>query len=542
MTLLPPDPYPSLAWLQERAVAPLAPSELDAAAKVAGLQFTAAEVLQMQRMVSENLAGYARLQALALPSELEAPLVFTPLLPGQAPVKSKLALTAWSYEAQRPLPSNQEDIAFASVLELAAWIKSRQISCVELTQLYLERCRRLDPQLRCVVNLLDTQALAEAEALDRELDAGHWRGPLHGIPYGAKDLLAARGAPTTWGSAIYEERVIDADATVITKLRQAGAVLLCKTSLGEFAYGDLWHGGRTRNPWDTSTGSSGSSAGSAAAVACAALPFAVGSETLGSIVSPSTTCGATGLRPTYGRVSRHGAMSLSWTMDKLGPIARTAADCALVLDVLRGTDGLDGSVVDAPYAVGSVATLDGLRIGVPSGAFDEASGHRHVLDELRSLGATLVDVDVRFDVPLGDVLVVLVAEAAAQFDETTRSNADERMVWQDEAAWPNTFRAARLMPAVEYLRAQRLRTRVMQHMAHLMKDVDLLVHPSFATDLLLATNLTGHPVVCAPDGLDKRGLPRSITFVGQLYGEADLTAASSAWQQRYGALPRPPVR
>lgn len=529
------------SWLQEESHRPVAPHELDAAAKIAGVSFSAAEVLQMQRMVADNLAGYARLQALGLPDELEAPLVFTPLLPGHVIQPGRLELAPLDTPAiERPV--DDEDLAFLPLEQLSALVRMRKVSSVELVRLYAARCRRLDDSLRFVVTMLEEDALREAAALDGELAAGRWRGPLHGIPYGAKDLLAARGAPTTWGSPLYESRVIDADATVVQKLRAAGAVLLCKTSLGEFAYGDLWQGGRTRNPWAPATGSSGSSAGSASAVACGALPFAIGSETLGSIVSPSTVCGTSGLRPTYGRVSRHGAMCLSWTMDKLGPIARDATGCSLVFDAIRGADGRDASVVDAPYAVGRARSLAGFKIGVPDGAFDESGGHRHVLDELRALGAELVPLKLDFGVPLGDLLVVLVAEAAAQFDETTRSGDDDRMVWQDEAAWPNTFRAARLVPAVEYLRAQRLRSAVMRRMARLFDEVDALVHPSFASDLLLATNLTGHPALCLPDGLDEEGLPRSITFVGNLYGESDLSALGDAWQRSRDRLPRPPVR
>jgi Asp-tRNA(Asn)/Glu-tRNA(Gln) amidotransferase A subunit family amidase len=389
---------------------------------------------------------------------------------------------------------------------------------------------------------MEEQALREAEVLDAELAAGRWRGPLHGIPYGAKDLLAARGAPTTWGSPLHEGRVIDADATVVARLREHGAVLLAKTSLGEFAYGDLWQGGRTRNPWDPEQGSSGSSAGSAAAVASGALPFAIGSETLGSIVSPSATCGATGLRPTFGAVSRHGAMCLSFTMDKIGPIARGVDDCAIVFDAMRGPDGKDASVARAAFARGRAADFSPLKVGYPRGAFDEAPGHGHVLDQLRAMGCRVEPVDLDFGLPLADLLVVLVVEAATQFDELTRSGDDDAMVWQEEAAWPNTFRAARLVPAVEYLRAQRLRTRVMRRMAELHEQVDVLVHPSFSSELLLATNLTGHPAVCLPDGLDARGLPRSITFSGPLFGESDLVALAQAWQSRHGSLPRPPVR
>ncbi len=529
------------AWLQEAARQPLSPTVLEAGAILAGVRFSAAEVLQMQRAVAENAAGYARLQALGLPHELASPLVFQPLLPGRSIATAKLELVLPAAPAV-VRPVEDEDLAFLSLAELAVLVKTRQVSSVDLVRLCLARCRRLDERLRFVVNLLEEQALGEAAALDAELAAGRWRGPLHGIPYGAKDLLSARGAPTTWGSSLHEQRVIDADATVVERLRAAGAVLLAKTSLGEFAYGDLWHGGRTRNPWDPEQGSSGSSAGSAAAVACGALPFAIGSETLGSIVSPSATCGASGLRPTFGAVSRHGAMCLSSSMDKIGPIARGLDDCALVFDAIRGPDGKDSSVVSASYARGRTVDFSRLVVGYPRGAFDEAPGHGHVLDQLRAMGAEVRPVDLDFGVPLGDLLVVLVVEAASQFDELTRSGDDDALVWQDEAAWPNTFRAARLVPAVEYLRAQRLRTRVMQRMAELHDEVDVLVHPSFASDLLLATNLAGHPAACLPDGFDARGLPRSITFSGPLFGESDLVALASAWQSRHGALPRPPVR
>jgi Asp-tRNA(Asn)/Glu-tRNA(Gln) amidotransferase A subunit family amidase len=529
------------AWLQEAADQPISPGVLEAGATLAGLRFGAAEVLQMQRAVAENAAGYARLQALGLPHELAAPLVFQPLLPGRSIAPAKLVLEPPVAPAVSR-PADDEDLAFLSLAELSVLLRTRQLSSVELVRACIARCRRLDERLRFVVNLLEDQALGEAAALDAELQAGRWRGPLHGIPYGAKDLLAARGAPTTWGSALHEHRVIDADASVVERLRAAGAVLLAKTSLGEYAYGDLWHGGRTRNPWDPEQGSSGSSAGSAAAVACGALPFAIGSETLGSIVSPSATCGASGLRPTFGSVSRHGAMCLSFTMDKIGPIARGLDDCAIVHEVIRGPDGKDPSVVAAPFARGRAADLSRIVVGHPRGAFDEAPGHRHVLDQLRAMGAQVRPVDLDFGLPLGDLLVVLVVEAATQFDELTRSGDDDAMVWQDEAAWPNTFRAARLVPAVEYLRAQRLRTRVMQRMAEIFDEVDILVHPSFAGDLLLATNLSGHPAACLPDGLDARGLPRSITFTGPLHGESDLLAVAGAWQSRHGSLPRPPVR
>jgi Asp-tRNA(Asn)/Glu-tRNA(Gln) amidotransferase A subunit family amidase len=363
------------------------------------------------------------------------------------------------------------------------------------------------------------------------LAQGQWRGLLHGIPWGAKDLLAARGTKTTWGSPIFKDQVLDLDATVVQKLDAAGAVLVAKLSLGEIAYGDLWFGGRTRNPWDLEHGSSGSSAGPAAATVAGCVAFAIGSETLGSIMSPSSRCGATGLRPTFGAVSRHGAMALSWTMDKLGPLCRSAQDCAIVFDAIRGPDEEDPAAThDVCFTAGHAKDLSTLRVGYPRHAFDKRT-HKRVLDELRAIGVQPVAFDLPSRIDASDLLSILVCEAAAAFDEITRDGDDAKMVWQDKEAWPNTFRAARLIPAVEYLRAMRLRTLLMRDMDAVMQQVDVFVNPTEGSQSLALTNLTGHPAIAMPDGFDGRGRPNSITFTGRLYGEQDLLAIARAWQE-----------
>jgi Asp-tRNA(Asn)/Glu-tRNA(Gln) amidotransferase A subunit family amidase len=434
-------------------------------------------------------------------------------------------------------------LAFASVTSLARLIQSRQVSSVELTELYLRRLERYDPALRCVVTMTGDLALEQARAVDAEIIAGRYRGPLHGIPWGAKDLLATRGIRTTWGAAPYADQVPDYDATVVERLRDAGAVLLAKLTLGELAWGDVWFGGQTKNPWNIDEGSSGSSAGSAAATAAGLVGFAIGSETWGSIVSPSTRCRVTGLRPTFGRVSRHGAMALSWSMDKLGPICRSAEDCALVFAAIYGPDGNDTTVVDAPFNWRPNIRVHGMRIGYLKRTSDE--GHEHqandqqVLDTLRQLGAKLVPIELP-DYPIEAMSFILSAEAAAAFDELTRSGRDDLLARQEQQAWPNALRQARLIPAVEYIQANRLRTLAMRAMDALVREVDLYV--SFgATDLLL-TNLTGHPAVVVPTGVTAAGAPTSITFGGRLYDEATLLAVAKAYQDATGLhLQRPPL-
>ncbi len=498
--------------------------------KVAGFTWTPEQITLMQQSVLDDFTTAQKLWQFHLDNEVPPAFRFDPILPGMQVAPPRLELVADELPATKR-PANLEDLAFASIPELAALIKTKQVSCVELAQLSLARLKRLDPKLFCVVSLTETRALAQAKKLDEELAQGHWRGMLHGMPWGAKDLLAARGTKTTWGSPIFKDQVIDVDATVVLKLDAAGAVLVAKLSLGEIAYGDLWFGGRTRNPWSLEQGSSGSSAGPASATVAGCVAFAIGSETLGSIMSPSSRCGASGLRPTFGAVSRHGAMALSWTMDKLGPLCRSAQDCAIVFDAIRGPDGKDQDAVhDTCFAVGHAKNLVGLRVGYPRHAFDKRT-HKKVLDELRAIGVTPVPIDLPARIDASDLLSILVCEAATAFDELTRSGDDAKMVWQDKEAWPNTFRAARMIPAVEYLRAMRLRTLLMRDMDALMQQVDVFVNPSEGSQSLALTNLTGHPSIAMPDGLDGRGRPNSITFTGRLFGEQDLLAIARAWQE-----------
>jgi Asp-tRNA(Asn)/Glu-tRNA(Gln) amidotransferase A subunit family amidase len=517
-----------------KADAPRLSTEMIAnAGRVIGLDFTSSELALMQTGVLENLAAFERLQRIPIDNAVAPALVFSPLLPGMQVRPSRIAPAEIALpEATRP--ADLEELAYADIPTLASLIRSRAVTSTELVQMYLARLKRLDSQLLCVVHLTEARALAQAQQRDREIAEGRWRGMLHGIPWGAKDLLAVRGTPTTWGSKIYEKRTIDLDATVVERLDEAGAVLIAKLSLGEIAYGDLWYRGRTRNPWKTSEGSSGSSAGAAAATAAGCVAFAIGSETLGSIVSPSAACGASGLRPTFGRVSRHGAMALSWSMDKLGPLCRSAHDAAIVLAAIHGPDGRDGSVHAFPYDVPPDVDVRGWKVGYVKAAFDQSPSDAHVLKELETLGVELVPIELPRTFSPSDLLTILTSEAAAAFDEFTRSGADDQMVWQAEEAWPNTFRATRLVPAVEYIRANRLRTQLMQSMATVMQSVDLYVHPSLGGQSLTITNLTGHPTVALPSGFREDGTPMSISFTGQLFQEGELLALAQAWQRATG--------
>jgi len=413
--------------------------------------------------------------------------------------------------------------------------------------MYLDRLKRHGPTLECVVTLTEERALRQARRADQEMAMGRYRGPLHGIPWGAKDLLAVRGYPTTWGARPYEDQVIESDAEVVSRLDQAGAVLVAKLTLGALAMGDVWFGGRTRNPWNLEQGSSGSSAGSAAATAAGLVGFSIGSETLGSIVSPSTRCGATGLRPTFGRVSRAGAMALSWSMDKLGPICRTVEDCALVLEAIHGADGVDPTARTVPFNWDAGKLLSGIRIGYYRRAFQEGTSRTRDLDlraleALRGLGVEPVLVELPGEFPTGALRIILNAESAAAFDDLTRSGRDGLLVRQDPGAWPNLFRQARMIPAVEFIQANRVRTMIMGALDSALEGVDVFLAPSFWGDLLLMTNLTGHPVVVVPSGFDEEGNPVSVSFVGSLWGEGDLLRVAKAWQDATGHhLRRPPL-
>ncbi len=399
--------------------------------------------------------------------------------------------------------------------------------------MYLNRLKKYGPKLECYVTLTGDLALRQAKQADQEIAKGKYRGPLHGIPFGVKDLLSVKGYRTTWGSVPYKEQVIDEDATVVKRLEDAGAVLVAKFTMGELAMGDVWFGGRTRNPWNYKQGSSGSSAGSASATAAGLVGFSIGTETLGSIVSPATRCGTTGLRPTYGRVSRTGAMALSWSMDKIGPICRTVEDCALVFNAIYGPDGVDQTLYDAPFNYDPKVDWKKIRIGYLNTEFDSVKFNKAISDSalavLRGLGANLIPIELP-KTSVEGLSVILDAEAAAAFDDLTRSGKDGMLVRQNKGAWPNSFRSSRFIPAVEYIQANRVRYLVIQEMQKLMKDIDVYVVPSFGGSNLLLTNLTGNPCVVLPDGFTKEGTPTSISFIGQLFGEAKLLAVAKQFQ------------
>ncbi len=411
-----------------------------------------------------------------------------------------------------------------------------------------------------MITLTADLALRQAERAEREIARGRWRGPLHGIPWGAKDLLAVPGYPTTWGAGLFREQVRPEKATVVARLEEAGAVLLAKTSVGELAWGDVWYGGTTKNPWNLEEGSSGSSAGSAAATAAGLMAFAIGTETWGSIVSPCTRCGVTGLRPTFGRVSRHGAMALAWSMDKIGPIARTVEDCALAFGTIHGADGLDGSAVDRPFAWPPRRDPRALRVGVVEALFEEdyarradderekrrlrewQENDRRTLSALREAGFELRPVKLPDRYPVAALSHVLSAEAATAFDELTRSGADRKLVRQVAEAWPTVFRLGHLVPAVDYIRANRIRTLLLGEMGEIFARVDAYVCPTYGGDNLLLTNLTGHPSVVVPNGFRASdGTPTSITFVGRLFGEAELLSVARAYQEATGFHLRRPA-
>ena len=440
----------------------------------------------------------------------------------------------WSPPRGVTRPANPDDLAWLDVAQLSALIRSRRVSSEELVRLSLRRLHEHDAQLHAVTAWCDARALEQARRADAELRSGKWRGPLHGVPFGAKDLLDVAGLPTSWGVAFRSNHLADATATILRRLEDAGAILVAKLSLGELAMGDVWHGGTTRNPWAPASGSSGSSAGSAAAVAAGLVPFAIGSETLGSIVSPATVCGVTGLRPTFGRVPRTGAMALCPSLDKLGPITRSAEDAALVLDVIQGPDGEDPSAVAAGFGWDPSPSIRGFRIGVLRAdlARDTPGLARHLdsVEVLRSLGATIEDVEWPAH-PREPLRMILDAEASASFEPWVRDGRVETLVQQADWNWPNQFRAARVVPAVEYLEANRARLRLARSMEERLARFDAVVAPPWAGDTLLFSNFSGHPCVVLPNGAKEGGKPNTVCLVGPWFGEERLLKVARAYQQ-----------
>ena len=526
-----------------------------AAEEVAGVSFTPEERERMVDDLNDRLEQYDAIRDLDLPNAQPPATVFDPRVGGASlPEVSNRedGLDLVLPPAERPASST--DLAYASIPTLASLVRRGEATSVELTDLYLQRLRAYDDELNAVITFTEDRAMEAARRADREIESGNWRGPLHGIPYGAKDLLAVEGYPTTWGAEPYKEQTIDETAAVVQKLDNAGAVLVAKLSLGALAWGDVWFDATTRNPWNLDQGSSGSSAGPGSAVAAGCVPFAIGSETLGSIVSPSTRNGVTGHRPTFGAVSRHGAMALSWTMDKLGPMTRSALDAALVYDAIRGGDDRDPASVDVPFAFDPQSPLSDLRVGYVESAFggdyDNAEADRRALEVVRGLGIEPEPVELPTDLPIAAMLNILEVEAASAFDKLTRTDGIDEMVRQTEDAWPHVFRTARMVPAVEHVQMSRARTELMRRMHAAMDGIDVFVSPSFQGGTLGITNLTGHPCVCVPNAFRDvedqpayRKQPGSISFVGALYrDDAALRLAHAFQQETDFHTRRPPIR
>jgi Asp-tRNA(Asn)/Glu-tRNA(Gln) amidotransferase A subunit family amidase len=550
--------FPEVLWSLAQEQGALTAEVIAQAEKVAGVSFSAAHREMMLKGMNELEKDFAKLRELPLTNDVAPAIHFSPKIAAAASPSLLRSFTI-SDGLAADLPDDIEELAFWPATRLSHLVRSRKVSSTRLTRMYLDRLKRFDPLLHCVVTLTEERALDQARRADEEIASGRYRGPLHGLPWGVKDLFAVKGYPTTWGAAPYEEQMIDEDATAVRRLDDAGAVLVAKLTCGALAMGDVWFGGKTRNPWNPEEGSSGSSAGSASAVAAGLVAFALGTETLGSIVSPCTRCGATGLRPTFGRVSRHGAMALSWTMDKVGPIARSVEDCALVFNAIHGADGMDGDAVSVPFTWDPAIDIKRLRVGyvkrlfeIPAEEDPDAEARkedrewplfdRDVLNTLRSLGVVLEPLELP-SLPADSMALLLTCEAAAAFDDLTRSGRDSLLTGQGDDDWPNLFRQAQLIPAVEYIQANRARTLLMREMAALFDKVDVYLCPSFGGSNLTLTNLTGHPAVVVPDGFRKNGTPTSITFQGGLYKEAETLALAKAYQDATGFhLRRPTMR
>ncbi|MBM3766860.1 MAG: amidase [Acidobacteria bacterium] len=519
-----------LAEQDAPAQAPLTNESLRTALKLLGLDASDTQLEMMRPNVERALTAYTSMRAHSVPLDTDPAFTFHAQLPGMKPPRGGQFLGSAAPAAKRF--AKIEDVAYWPLTDLAALVRTRRVTSTALTKMYLERLRRHGETLHCVVTLTEELALQQAARADKEIAAGRYKGPLHGIPYGAKDLFATKNNKTTWGAEPFQEQLLDYNATIIDKLETAGAVLVAKLSMGALALGGQWFGGMTRNPWNTEKTSSGSSAGSASATAAGLVGFSIGTETLGSILSPSRVCGVTGLRPTFGRVSRHGAMSLCWTMDKIGPICRSVADCMLVLRAIEGPDGKDGSVHKAPLAWNPASPLSAMKIGYIEADFAKQNGERKklfdsALETLRKRGAKLKPATLP-EFPVAALRVVLNAESAAAFDDLTRDGGVEKLSGQRPSDWPNSFRSARLIPAVEYLRAMRIRTQLMRAMDEFFAAWDVIVSPAFS-DLLTITNMTGHPQIGVPCGFVKKE-PEAVHFTGRIFEEGPMSRVAKAYQ------------
>lgn len=555
---------PGVLWAKAEAAgsATITAAMIKDAAAIAGLTFTDEEIANMVKAVNQDSGRYALLRTAKIPNDVAPPFYFSPLVPGMK-VERESGPVRFSAAAKRARPANLEEVAFWSVADLAHLLKTRAVTSVELTQMFLARLHRLNAKLNCVVTFLDDLALAQAKQADAEIAAGKYRGPLHGMPWGAKDIIAVKGYKTTWGSGAYKDQMFDEDATIVELLREAGAVLIAKLTTGELAGGDVWFGGRTNNPWKLDVGSSGSSAGPASAAAAGCVPFAIGTETSGSILSPSARCGATGLRPTFGRISRRGVMALSWTQDRLGPICRYVEDCAFVMAAVSLPDGQDLAVTERPFAWDATRDYKKLRVGYLEQAFADQDRNpewikndQRTLAQLRELGVKLIPLQIPV-IPELDVLSLNV-ESAVFFDELMRTDRYRLLTVK---ARGERYRTARMIPAVEYLQSQRVRAMMMAKLAEATAGVDVYVSPystgrtdpppppgtpqpppNFTQQHTTMANLACYPAVALPNGFTESGMPSSIAFYARPYGEAALLTLAKAYQDATGFhLKTPPV-
>ncbi|HVJ56025.1 MAG TPA: amidase [Aliidongia sp.] len=543
--------------------APITPATIEAAERLLGIAYTEAERRLMIEGFEEQITAALARRAVPMPDTLAPASRFDPRLPGWRPPVPRVFRP--SDEAAPELPDDEADIAFAPAWMQSRWLRSKAISSVRLTELYLARLDRLGPGLECIAAVTSLRALDEARQADRDLAEGRWHGPLHGIPWGAKDLFDTAGIVTGWGAEPYRDRVPARDAAVIARLRNAGAVLVAKTAVGALAYGDVWYGGISRNPWNLEEGSSGSSAGSASAIAAGLVGFSLGTETLGSIVSPSMRCGTVGLRPTFGRVSRAGTMPLCWSLDKIGPICRSVEDTALVLAAIEGFDADDPGSIAEPLGYDSLRPVAGRRLGYFPQDFEALEAldlDRAALETAKRLGFDLIPLE-RPDLPYDSLTAILFAEAAAAFEELTLSGRDDELRRQDAAAWPNQFRRARFLSAVDHIQLDRLRRRVMMVMEECFRGVDAIIGPSDVGPMLTITNFTGHPCLVLPAGFIEtptrrrtgaallgevtaegeitHRVPHGISLWGRLFDEGTIIGIGRALEREFGlAGERPP--
>lgn len=501
--------------------------------RLIGLDFDKDRIDGLYGYLQENKKGYDSLRSYPIPDETFPAILFDPHPVGfQFPEKRENP--AFQIPADVALPDSLEKLAFYSIPQLASLIKHQKITSEALTRLYIDRIKRYDAQLQSVITLTEDLALKQAKQADQEIAAGNYRGILHGIPYGVKDLLAVEGYPTTWGAAPYQNQTINSTAVVVKKLEAEGAVLVAKLVSGALARGDVWFGGKTKNPWDLSQGASGSSAGSGAATSAGLVAFAIGTETLGSITSPASRTGITGLRPTYGRISRQGVMSLTWSMDKIGPLCRSAEDCEIVFGVLYGKDPLDPSTNDAPFNTVQkpIAELKVayLQKDIESDTTDFNENMESALEVFKAMGITPTAIELPTKVPYDAFDIILRAEAGAFFDELVRSGEVDLMVEQGPSSRATSLRQSRFIPAVEYLQANRHRKLLIEEIHALFKDYEVIIAPSNKGNQLLITNLTGYPAISIPNGFDAKGRPTSLTLIGNLYDEGSILALAKAFQ------------